>query len=199
MFKAAIAALILVATALPAAATSENDWASFETPYRFAGEVLARDKGLEYWLMPFADHEPSLAQARDMINTMQTVTHLENPLVIKFKLAGVRYDYNTGVNISEDPFFAQVERDLSKIGMQETAMVECTGMYLSEKIPYCHVELEDGVPLQKLLLEKGYVTVAKNSHEVSDSLFPMLQYEEDLARVSEIGIWRPFFFMMRGL
>lgn len=200
MLKALFIALACWSTAFQSVAASEDysDWQPFAKEYVFAAEMLARHKDLDYWAMPLEEHDEGIVNVRAMIAHMQSVTHLENPLVVSFTLAGVRYDYNKGVSLAKDPLISIVEQELNTASVGKIAFIRCIGRYLKNSLPTCFVDYEGGDSFQKHLISKGFVTLAKNTKEVPVGSFEALKLAHDEAMHDERGIWTPFYFMMKG-
>ena len=85
------------------------------------------------------------------------------------------------------------------MGSKKLAYVRCTGRYSGRNVAFCVVTPESGRSLQQDLLSKGYVTLSDNPKEAPRDIYPHLKAAESEAQQDEIGIWVPFYFMMKGL
>lgn len=191
-------ALLLSAAPFLAHATNQDAWLPFDKEYVFAAEILMRSEGLEYWALPMPEDEKGYAAATAMVQHMQSILHRVNPLVIPISLSGIRYDYNNGKSLAKDDFINKVENDLNTIGSKKLAYVRCTGRYSGRNVAFCVVTPESGRSLQQDLLSKGYVTLSDNPREAPRDIYPHLKAAESEAQQDEIGIWVPFYFMMKG-
>lgn len=172
-----------------------NTWIPFPKEYKFAAEAIVRDQDLVFWAMPFAEEAEGIKAAREMISVMDTINYRENPFLIRFALAGVKYAYNKSTAVS--PLIEEVELYLSK--ERGPAYIRCKGYYSSDRIARCVIDYENLNSEQEALLERGYLALTEDPVDVPVDHLGRLRKASETAKAEEQGIWAPFFFMMQDM
>jgi len=194
MFKV-IFSFALMCLSVTSFAQEPNPWVPFKKEFKIAAEAIVRDDHLHFWAMPFAEDTESIAAARAMILEMDTINYRENPFLIRFALAGVKYAYNRQTAVT--PLIDEVEDYLSK--ERGPAYLICKGYFASERITRCIIEYENQTTEQAALLEAGYLTILDDLFDVPGDYIPAMRAASDRARAEERGIWAPFFFMLQDM
>jgi hypothetical protein len=194
MFKVFFSAA-LVCISLTAQAENLGSWIPFAKEYKFAAEAIAREQSLNFWALPMAEDSEGITAARAMITEMDTINYRENPFLVKFNLAGVKYAFDN--QTSTDPLVDTVEGYLNQA--QDAAYIRCKGYYSEIRIAHCFVDHENQESLQKELLIKGYLLMNQPPVDIPEDHLQALQRAQDEAKFAEIGIWKPFFFMLQGI
>ena len=194
MFKVIFSA-VLVCLSLSSQAENMGSWTPFTKEYKFAAEAIARDQGLSFWALPMTEDIDGIAAARAMIAEMDTINYRENPFLVKFNLAGVKYGFDSQTNT--DPLVDTVESYLNQ--SQDAAYIRCKGYYSETRVANCFVDHENQESLQKELLAKGYLLMNQPPVDIPEDHLQALQKAQDDAKLAEIGIWKPFFFMLQGI
>ncbi len=194
MFKA-IFSTALICLSLSAQAENLGAWIPFTKEYKFAAEAIAREQNLTFWALPLNEDTEGISAARAMISEMDTINYRENPFLVKFDLAGVRYAFDS--RTSTDPLVDEVESYLSK--SQDAAYIRCLGYYSKTRVAHCLVDHEREESLQKELLAQGYLLMNEPLEDIPEDHRQALQKAQGEAKAAEIGIWKPFFFMLQGI
>ncbi len=172
-----------------------NTWIPFAKEYKFAAEVIVRDQDLVFWAMPFSEEIEGVKSAREMIAEMDTINYRENPFLVRFSLAGIKYAYNKSTAVS--PLIEEVETYLSK--ERGPAYIRCKGYYSSDRIARCVIDYENLESEQEALLSLGYLALIDDPVDVPGDHLAQLRKASENAKAEERGIWAPFFFMLQDM
>lgn len=194
-----ILAMNLIASSGVYAQQNNDNWLRFENEFSFPAEILAHDAHLDYWAMPIIEDKEGFKRARDMIELMGSVTHMENPFILKIRLAGLNYDYSDPLTLGTDEVSIGGTKAIKDAGRQRMAIVKCLGYYSEVIIPLCFVNFEKGRSIQRTLLEGGFTTISKNIHEIDGLEYIQLKEAEKKARDKEIGVWVPFYYLKKAM
>lgn len=174
-------------------------WLKFENSFIFHAELIVHDNNADYWVMPIAEDEVGVERARAMIRLMESITHKENPFIVKIRLAAIDYDYSDPI-LNGDSELAKIATETFKeTPRQKMAKIKCLGYYSDVTIPLCSIYLDGKFSMQEIIIEKGLTPLSKNSHEVSNEDYATLLDAQDRAKDGEVGIWYPFYYMKKAM
>lgn len=192
----------LAATMLPTivyadlAATDRGIWRPFNPEFIFEGTVVEADKDLTFWVQPNADYEQIV---RDKAEEISTAYLIKNPLLIRIKLAGVETGAEPGIALNEDDFDAQAQADIRTTLLNGNYQLRCYGNYANQVIPFCSAIDLEGASMGVRLIQKGLVKPEESFVGLTKLEQQLMAKAEKEAKENQVGIWKPFRDMLRGL
>lgn len=149
------------------------------------------------WAIPFEDDIEGNKDAKKMLKNASNLYERKNPYRFKMLPAGIKFAFST-----EGSFKNNFNEDLTKILFEhysgKDVGVVCYGGF-NAGMPVCDAIDIEGVSLNESLVKTGFAVI---NHDLMPSIpeyAAKLQKAEEEAKSKEVGVWKPFHFMIHTL
>lgn len=174
----------------------------FKDPLVFIGDVLAPAGNLVYWVLPYPEDTQGRAAVKQYLDVSHSNNYRENPLAIQIRIAGLEIPQlgeDTSKDLMNDDYAGKSEAKIDAMAAGHTYQFTCYGAYSNRVVPYCSFVDHNGVSLGVTVLEQGLAVPGAPAGLGDHVSAAELQAAQKRAQDAQVGVWKPFHFLMRGL
>lgn len=171
----------------------------FERPIDFQGTVVEKSRGMIYWVEPLKDDNVGIQDLKKYVELTRTNNYMAAPFLIQFRMAGVNKDTQSGLDLTNDNFYKEVDKSIDSELSGKKFYFRCYGYYSYTIVPYCNLINESGESPASNLIKKGYIVPDSDLGQVDEDTEDQFNKSLEDARNSQSGMWKPFHGMFRGL
>jgi hypothetical protein len=173
-----------------------GSWRPFTPEFVFEGTVVESDKDLTFWIEPDARFIDTVRKKADEMSTAYVV---RKPLLLRIKLAAVETGSETGIALSEDDFDTQAQSQIRSALLSRNFQFRCYGNYADFVVPFCSAIDIQGKSIAVALIERGLVKQEDGFLGITPLEYNLMVDAQKKAQDQELGMWKPFRMMLRGL
>lgn len=203
MLKKLIPCVFLIYSGLslasPADVSIMGEMAMFDKPLEVAVTVIEKTYSLVYWAQPLAGDAAGIESVKKFVETSRTNNAMPDPLVFQFRFAGVESAVQDGADLTHDGFQQEVEKAIENTVAGKKFVLKCYGYFTSHVVPFCDAYDRDGLTVSQSLIKQGVVIPNGKLGIVSEEQRELLDQALEAAKKAQVGTWRPFHGMFRGL
>lgn len=206
MLKTLFPAVFLLACtgalASPAEVSMLGGVIPFEKPMEVAVTVIQKapnSSSLVYWAQPLESDTVGRADVKAYIEKTRTNNAIQDPFVFQFRFAGIESALLEGTDLTHDNFKQEVEGTIQDTVEGKRFVLKCYGYFNNHIVPVCDAYDRDGNSISVALIKKGVVVPNERLGIVSEEQQRTLDAALEQAKKAEVGAWRPFHGMFRGL
>ena len=203
MYKALSAAFFLFvplevfSSQLETAALGETT--PYAEPFEVEVTVIEKVKGLIYWAEPQRTDSLGVNAVKKYIADSKTINYMPSPFVFQIRLAGVRDEVNEGADLTRDDYYKQANKTINQALEGNKYRARCYGQYTNTVVPYCDLHDSAGQSPAVFLVRNGLLVPDSLLGSTVDSEKRALDAAVEAAKNDQIGMWKPFHGMLRGL
>lgn len=171
----------------------------FESPLEVAVTVIEKTQSLVYWAQPLEGDEAGIAAVKKFIKDSRTNNAIPDPFVFQFRFAGIESAVQDGTDLTHDGFKQEVDAAIENTVAGKKYVLRCYGYFKGHVVPFCDAYDRDGVSASEALIRQGVVLPNRKLGIVTEEQQVLLDQALEDAKKAEVGTWRPFHGMFRGL
>lgn len=203
MYKKLSAALFLLLPMQSFASSLEvsslGDPSTYAEPFQVQVTIIERVNGLIYWAEPKKTDEQGVAAVKKYIADSKTTNYMASPFVFRLRLAGVRREDNDGTDLTKDGFTKQTTKTINEALEGNTYSATCYGQYTKTIVPYCDLHDANGRSPVIRLVREGLLLPDEQMGQPAEADRKVMSEVLDAAKSDQVGMWKPFHGMFRGL
>lgn len=203
MLKKLIPCVFLLYSGLSLASQADvsimGEIAMFDKPLEVAVTVIEKTYSLVYWAQPLAGDAAGIEAVQKFVETSRTNNAIPDPFVFQFRFAGVESAVQEGADLTHDGFQQEVDQAIEKTVVGKKFVLKCYGYFTSHVVPFCDAYDRDGVSVSQSLIKQGMVIPNAKLGIVTEEQREQLDQALEEAKKAQVGTWRPFHGMFRGL
>ena len=179
--------------------SSLGDPVSFAQPFQAQVTIIERVNGLIYWAEPKRTDVKSVEAVKKFVSESRTTNYMASPFVFQLRLAGVSKEDTDGADLTKDGFSRQTTKSISEALEGNSYIATCYGQYTNTIVPYCDLHDANGSSPVVGLVRAGLLQPDAQMGQPAEAERRALGEALDAAKSEQIGIWKPFHGMFRGL
>lgn len=176
-----------------------GDTALFAAPLEVNVTVIEKVSGLIYWAEPLIDEPKGIKAVTAYIDASKTNNYMASPFLFQFRLAGVHKEDDSGTDLNNDNFNKKTSREIDQALEGKQFKLNCPGYFTSTIVPYCDLIDSDNASPAVDLVSRGLVIPDEKYGLVDESLTAALSEALESAKNQQLGVWKPYHSMFRGL
>lgn len=171
----------------------------FDKQMVFAGTVLTSEDDLVYWVEPFKNDEEGNKSVRKYLKEKSGSIYRLDPFILPVALAGVAIPgLHSNNRLTDENYPINSLRSFSSHVYGNSYIFTCYGYYRSVAIPFCRMTDANQADVAESSILKGITILDEHRGLllVEPEYGKLLTEAFAKAKASEVGIWRPFHFLM---
>lgn len=178
---------------------SLGEQALFSAPLEVNVTVIEKVRGMVYWAEPLLDEPKGIKDVKAYIENTKTNNYMASPFVFQFRVAGVHKEDDSGADLSNDNYAKQTNKKIDAALEGKQFTLRCPGYFTSTIVPYC--DLTDGEKQSPVvdLVSQGLVIPNEKYGAVDEALSAAFAQALENAKNEQVGMWKPYHSMFRGL
>lgn len=177
-----------------------GDAAPLEKNLDVAVTVIQRaEQDMVYWAQPLETDPAGKAAVKDFVAKTRTNYAMVDPFAFQFRLAGIESAVMEGTDLSNDDFKQEVDEAIRRTVEDKRVVLKCYAYFKKHVVPVCDAYDRDGISLVESLVKQGWVLPNEKLGIVSEKQQARLDAALEQAKQNQVGAWRPFHNMFRGL
>lgn len=171
----------------------------FFEPFTVNVNVIEKVSGLVYWAEPISTDAAGISAVKKYIESSKTNNYMPSPFVFQFRLAGVVKEDDSGADLTNDDFSITTNKAINTALEGKSFTLKCYGQYQNTIVPYCDVIGAQGASPVYTLVNEGLLIPEPLAGVTDGSQQKALKQSMDSAKERQVGVWKPFHSMFRGL
>jgi hypothetical protein len=176
-----------------------GETAAFAKPLEVNVTVIEKVSGMIYWAEPLIDEPTGIKAVKAYIDDTKTNNYMPSPFVFQFRVAGVHKEDDSGTDLNNDNFYKVTSKKIDEALEGKQFKLTCPGYFTSTIVPYCDLTDSDNASPAVDLVSQGLVIPDEKYGVVDESLTAALSEALESAKKQELGVWKPYHSMFRGL
>lgn len=171
----------------------------FAEPFQAQVTIIERVNGLIYWAEPKRDDSKSVGAINKYVSESRTTNYMASPFVFQLRLAGVSKEVADGADLTKDGFAKETTKSISDALEGNSYRATCYGQYSNTIVPYCDLHDANGASPIIGLVRAGLLQPDAQMGQPAEVERRNLSSALDAAKAEQVGMWKPFHGMFRGL
>lgn len=171
----------------------------FQSPFTVDVTVIERVDGLVFWAEPVSTDLKGVSAVKNYIELSKTSNYMPAPFVFQFRLAGVKKEDDSGADLTNDGFSRQTSKTITAAFEGKSFRLTCYGRYSNTIVPYCDLTDTQGQSPLTTLIRNGLLIPEPLLGLPDEAQKKTFDLALEAAKTEQVGIWKPFHGMFRGL